>query len=297
MTVLLNLIVALGMLVVVPLGLRLVDGLPAGLVRVWMLGAVAGGTSLWLPRGWPAAGLASAYALVTGLLAVAGLRRWAARPSAAPAEIALLTALVAPSVAGVSLVAERSGVELFGFPLPVLSLTVAHFHYAGFAAALTAALSASVSASYRASGDRRGVAPSLAAVCVPAGILVVFVGFFAGRVVELAGTVLLTAGLWLVAWLIWRERRTTSGRARTLFGIAAVVPFATMALAVHWALGRAVGLPHLPVNWMIATHGLANAVGFALCSILAWQRRTAAPVAPRRPPALPPWRRQAVRSG
>jgi hypothetical protein len=262
MTVLLNLIVAAGMLVVVPLGLRLIDGLPARTTPAWSVGAVAGATSLWLPRGWPAGSLAIGYAVATGLLAVAGLRRWAARRSAAPREIALLAAVLAPSVAGVSLVAERGGVELFGFGLPVLALTVAHFHFAGFAAALTAAL--------LASGDRGGAVPSLAAVCVPAGVLAVLGGFFVGPAVELAGTVLLTAGMWLVAWLTWRERRAAGGVARILFGVAAVVPLATMALALQWALGRAVGLPHLPVDWMIATHGLANAVGFAVCSVLAW---------------------------
>ncbi|OSC61194.1 hypothetical protein B5180_36300, partial [Streptomyces sp. BF-3] len=55
-----------------------------------------------------------------------------------PAGIALLTALVTPSVAATALVAERSGHELFGFDLGILALTVPHFHFAGFAAALIA---------------------------------------------------------------------------------------------------------------------------------------------------------------
>jgi hypothetical protein len=42
-----------------------------------------------------------------------------------------------------------------------------------------------------------------------------------------------------VAGLTWRERRSTRGAPRVLFGVA--------------------------------THGLANAVGFALCSVLAWR--------------------------
>jgi hypothetical protein len=266
MTAVVNLVVMLGMFVVVPVGLRLVDDLPAWWPRLWRVGALPGAASLWLPRGWAAAILAGAYAVMTVALAVAGLLRWTRRPSAAPRDLALLTALVAPSVAGVSLVAERYGVELFGFRLPTLTLTVAHFHFAGFAAALIAALLCS---------SRRGAAAaSVAALCVPAGLATVLAGFFVGPAVELAGTVVLTVGLWLMAWLIWRERGAGEGRARTLFAVAAVVPVGTMALAVAWALGRAVGLPHPSIDWMVATHGVANAVGFALCAVLAWRRVT-----------------------
>ena len=38
-----------------------------------------------------------------------------------------------------------------------------------------------------------------------------------------------------------------------------------MLLALSWALGHVVNTPYLPLEWMVATHGLANAVGFALC--------------------------------
>jgi len=91
--------------------------------------------------------------------------------------------------------------------------------------------------------------------------------------VELAGTVVLTAGLWLVAWLTWRERRGADPVTRVLFLVAAVVPVATMALALSWALGRVSDLPHLSIDAMVASHGVANAVGFALCSVLAWRRK------------------------
>ena len=45
-----------------------------------------------------------------------------------------------------------------------------------------------------------------------------------------------------------------------------------MLLALSWALGEATGLPHPTLTWMAATHGLGNALGFALCSVLAWRR-------------------------
>jgi hypothetical protein len=46
----------------------------------------------------------------------------------------------------------------------------------------------------------------------------------------------------------------------------------TMLLALSWALGHVVDTPYLPLEWMVATHGLANATGFALCGLLAWRR-------------------------
>ncbi|MFV2120579.1 YndJ family transporter, partial [Streptomyces sp. Act-28] len=46
--------------------------------------------------------------------------------------------------------------------------------------------------------------------------------------------------------------------------------------ALSWAVGEATGLPHPSLAWMAATHGLANALGFGLCSLLAWRRLSAA---------------------
>ena len=38
------------------------------------------------------------------------------------------------------------------------------------------------------------------------------------------------------------------------------------------APGEAVGLPHPTLTWMAATHGFGNALGFALCALLARRR-------------------------
>lgn len=59
---------------------------------------------------------------------------------------------------------------------------------------------------------------------------------------------------------------------RPLLTVSAVVLVGTMALAVEWSLGQATGLPHLSLTWMAATHGVCNAYGFALCSLIAWYR-------------------------
>ncbi|MFE5534648.1 YndJ family protein [Streptomyces sp. NPDC056492] len=281
MTVLVHLIVTLGMLYVIPAGLRLID--PAGLrgtARVWPLFAVPGALCLWLPRGPVAAALAALYAAATLALAArapARLLRTPRSPAAgggplAPAEIAVLTALLSPAVAGTALVAERAGYRLFGFDLDVLALTVPHFHFAGFTAALVAGLVC------RATAKTPGSTAlgRWAAYSVPAGTLLVLLGYFVDDWAELVGAVVLTGGMWAVALLTWREIRP-GARGRTtgaLLATSSAVLVATMLLALWWALGEATGLVHPTVTWMAATHGLGNALGFALCSLLAWRRLT-----------------------
>ncbi|MGW1656470.1 YndJ family protein [Streptomyces atratus] len=272
MSVLVGLIVMLGMLVVVPMGLRL-TGAPEldRMRRLWPLFAVPGAVALWLPRGGPAAVLAACYALGAVLLALHApprlLRNLAAsRASAvAPAEIALLTALVTPAIAAVALVAERSGHTLFGFGLGILALTVPHFHFAGFAAALVSGLVCRIAGS---------AAGRFAALSVPLGTLLVLIGYFIGDRAELAGAVVLTAGMWTVALLTWRSIRggQRDRITRLLLATSSAVLVVTMVLALSWALGEATGLPHPTLTWMAATHGLGNALGFALCSVLAWRR-------------------------
>jgi predicted permease len=104
----------------------------------------------------------------------------------------------------------------------------------------------------------------------------VLLGFFLGDAVELAGAAVLTAGMWLVGWNLWRRSRETDRTTATLLVVSASVLVVTMLLALSWALGHVVATPYLPLEWMVATHGLANAVGFGLCGLLAWRRLQAA---------------------
>ncbi|WP_299531924.1 YndJ family protein [uncultured Streptomyces sp.] len=276
MTALVNLVVMLGMFVIVPTGLRLTGSREFDRVRrAWPLFAAAGALSLWLPRGAPATVLAAWYAAGTLLLALHAPRRLARTRDVRPAELAVLTALVSPAVAGTALVAERADRSLFSFDPGLLALTVPHFHFAGFAAALVAGLLCADT------GD--GPAARFAALSVPAGTLLVLVGYFLGDTAELAGAVVLTAGMWTVAALSLRlaRARGTDRTARTLLGVAAGTLAASMVLALSWALGEATGLPHPSLTWMAATHGAGNALGFALCALLALRRvRRPAPTDP-----------------
>jgi hypothetical protein len=107
---------------------------------------------------------------------------------------------------------------------------------------------------------------------VPGGTLVVLIGYFTSDTVELAGAALLTLGMWLTAGVTWLSSRQADRAAKALLGLGAAAAAGAMLLALDWALGRVTGLPHLTISWMVATHGAANALGFALCSLLAWRR-------------------------
>ncbi|AKL68865.1 MULTISPECIES: YndJ family protein [Streptomyces] len=294
MTVLVDLIVTLGMLYVVPAGLRLID--PAGLrtaARLWPVPAALGALCLWLPRGIPATVLAALYAAAALALATrapARLREARRRSRAGgsaggvpprttvsgPAEVAVCTALVSPSIAATALVAERAGYRLFGFDLDILALTVPHFHFAGFTAALVAGLVCRAGATAPTTARGAATLSRWAAYSVPGGTLLVLLGYFVDDWAELAGAVVLTTGMWAVALLTWRDIRP-GVRDRTtgaLLGTSAAVLVATMLLALWWAAGEATGITHPTLTWMAATHGLGNALGFALCSVLAWRRLT-----------------------
>ncbi|MCD0453593.1 YndJ family protein [Actinocorallia sp. API 0066] len=243
------------MLAIVPLGLSLLDA--ARLRPVWLAGAVPGAVSLWLPRGALAAALAALYAAAAAVLLVEALRRLP-RALRDPRELAFATALGSPAVAAVALVPERAGHTLLGYPPVMLELTVAHFHFAGFAAALVAGL---------VRRPETGAAGRWAALTVPAGTLAVLGGYFVGQWAEFAGAVVLTGGMWLTALLCWR-----TGRAALRVAGAVLVP--TMLLALWYALGEAAGIPHPGLAWMTATHGVANALGFGLCGVLGWRLLT-----------------------
>ncbi len=270
------LVVGLGAVVLLPLGLRLVDAPGLGpLARVWPVLGLACAVPLWLPRGPFAGGLAAVYLVATAALvgcAVARVVRVVREVRAGAAwgagrlagEVAVAAALCSPVVAAVALVAERAGVELFGFGLGILALTSPHLHYAGFVAALVAAL---VHRHVTGSAGAR-----LGAWCVPAGTALVAVGHFVGSWVELLGTVVLTTGMWAVGVLVLtrvRSQVTRTWPRRGLVASVALLPV-TMLLALSWAVGRATGLPHLSIDWMVLTHGVGNAVGFGVCGVLAW---------------------------
>lgn len=259
---LVGVLTVVGMVVVTPSGLRLL-GTPGlrGLARPWPLLGLVAGLGLLLDRGAVAVALVTPYALacaaVAALAALRGLRRLRAGGWDVTREMVAAFAGVSLAVAGSSLVAERAGVELLGFPLAIHGLTVAHFHYAAFAAVLVAGLA------WQAAP---GPFTAAGAWAVPAGTAVTFAGFFTGNAVELAGATVLTAGLLLTSYVLLRAR------PHPLLVVAAVALPLTMALAMWWAAGEAFGFAHPTLRQMAATHGIGNALGVGVCGVVGWTR-------------------------
>lgn len=95
------------------------------------------------------------------------------------------------------------------------------------------------------------------------------VGHFTGRRTELAGALVLTVALLCTSWAAARHVVLPD---RLLLLVACWATPVTMLLALHFALGRATGLPHLGIPETAATHGVLNALGVGLCGLLAWRR-------------------------
>lgn len=271
---LVGLLVAVGAVVVLPLGLRLLGArvVPAPRSAAWPLAGACAVVSLLLPRGALAAALAVPFALASAVLLAAGARlaaralggrRGGASPAGPPSTAATVTALVLPAVGAGALVAERAGWGLLGFSGTYLALTVPHMLYAGFGAALVAGAVARLAAA-----DRLAVAGAWG---VPAGTALVLLGYFVGDAAELVGAVVLTLALWATAAAVVRSAVRPGGHpaaARALLVTSAVVVSLAMVLALWWAAGEALGFAHPGLDLMAATHGVANALGFVLCALL-----------------------------
>ncbi|WP_206074421.1 YndJ family transporter [Antribacter gilvus] len=280
---LLALLTALGWVVVLPLGLRTLGPavVPSPRSLAWPVAGAFGALSVLAPTGWAAVALALPAAAGTAVLAVVGARHGVRAVAGAGGtgvvrtsgpDLAIAVGLVFPAVGATALVAERGGWSLLGFSAGYLALTVPHMLFAGFGACLVAGLLAREAARSRLA--------AVGAWGVPAGVALVLVGYFVSDAAELAGAVVLTAALWLALWCGAgaagpAAARGGARRVRTLRLTAALAGTAGMLLALWWAVGEAFDVPHPGIGWMLATHGVANALGVVLCSLLAL--RPAAP--------------------
>lgn len=232
--------------------------------RLQPAGAALAAAGVLTPRGTVAGLLAGGWLAVTLVALAPAAAAWLRAPTLRPVPLARTGALAFLVVGAAWLVVDRLGWQPLGLDRALVTLTAVHFHIAGFATSTIAARTAAVSVD---------PAPRLTALAV-AGVVVgpatVAVGFAAYRPLQLAGAVVLTAGIYVLAWLLVRHVRVEPPAARGLLVGAAVVVVLPMALAVQWAAGAVLGTPALGVPAMARTHGLANAFGFALPALVAW---------------------------
>ncbi len=238
-------VVGLGAVVVLPLGIRLLGSRLVPQSPLWSVAGLFAAVAVWLPVGRPAAVVSLPFVVACVLLA--------ARASRVP-SFSLGVALLTPAIGAAALLAERAGWGLLGFDGDYLALTVPHMLFAGFGACLITGL---------VTRAVPGTASRVASTAVPLGVLLVLVGYFVSDVAELAGATVLTVGLWAGAAATLQVRR-----ARLLLRVGVATIVVSMVLALWWALGEATDLVHPTLSWMVATHGVANAFGFVLCTVV-----------------------------
>lgn len=281
----------LGTTVVGPLALGALDVDRRAVKAAQVLGSLAA-VALVLPQGPLAASLAAPWALLAAGTAAAGIpstRRalrsaWVHRtpvhgtPAHAttghntgrvrPLEhvVRALAPLAARSfwvVGAAWLLLDRLDADPVGVGGDLVLLTAVHFHFAGLAA------TAIVGSSAR---TRLGVAALAGTLAAP---VLVAAGFVALPVLQVVGALVFT--LALMAWSLQAGRANATpapaapgaGAAGAAWMVARASVWVSMPLATWWATGYVVGFPVPSIPVMAATHGVANAVGFSLCGLLA----------------------------
>lgn len=255
--------VALALVVIVPLGLRLLSPNDDPRIAVF-IGAISA-SSFLLPAGWTAGALTLPWFLFCALQAAKALL-WAAAFGFQGASG--VSAAVAPSFLTFGagwLSLSRLGVAPMGFGEPIVLLTAMHFHYAGFAASTMAAL---VLGELSASRVHWG-GPTAAAII--AGPVLLAMGWASWPPLKLAGAVSLALGVVTLAWLMLGLDRV--GLGRWLLRVSAGSIPLGMTLALAYVFGEWTGQTWVDMPRMAAFHGTLNGVGFCLCGMLGLGRK------------------------
>ncbi len=267
-------------LVIIPLGLSLVapassQGRDAAFYRVALLaqpfGAALAVCSFLLPQGLRAALVASAWALVTALIALYGLMRFLFPEARRAEEISISAALIYLSVGGVWLVISRLGYQPLGFGETIVLLTAVHFHYTGFAAPLLAGLAGRALRRDSTAFKQRTFQAACCGIIMGTPLIAAGITLSA-PVLGLLGALVVSAGLWLLAALvIFRLVPALSSRpAQILLVTSSVSSVIAMMLACAYAYSIVTKQLIINIPHMAMSHGIMNAVGFSLCGLLGW---------------------------
>lgn len=271
-------ILLLGVLVIVPLGLALIDALGEQRSTLFKLaqashpfGALAVIVSGFLTPGFAAAGLAILWLVTTGLIGLDGLialARFRHSRGPAVANLSVLAAMMFLPVGSVWLLMSRLGIQAFGFGDTIVLLTAVHFHFAGFAAPLLTGLSG-----YRLQAKAKLKALYvLAVVCVIAGTPLVAAGITVSPVLALVGALVISLGLHSLALLnlVWIVPTISSPLPKILIIVSSLAVVPAMILAGVYAYSIVFQKLIVDIPQMAMTHGIINAFGFALCGLAAW---------------------------
>ncbi len=295
-----ELMVLMGVLFIIPLGLPLVP-MHIGWTLPVAAGAVA--VSFLLPVGWMAGAAAAAWPAFTLILAVrAAWAWWTRQTTRAKARrtlvrektgqnpvprrgaldggpvfdrslptrlnVAELARAVAPlylPIGAAWLAASRAGIAPMGFAEPIVLLTAAHFHFAGFAAVLFCG-SVGRWIEVRQSHPARRI-HAAATLAVMVGTPLLAAGFVSSVWLKFVAAILLTGGLAVVCGQVLRRMGDLQPPAAALLGIAATSAIVAAVLAMLYVAGETQNEAWISIPAMAASHGLLNGLGFATCGL------------------------------
>lgn len=219
----------------------------------------------------PVVGQANAiiWGLYTLVVSLIGLATLAEAPALSVRVLVQAAPFLFLPVGGLWFTSWSFGLQSFGFDLLIVLLTAIHFHFAGLVAPLL------VSMPYRwcrKEGMEIGAEESIAGFGVVAGVPCVAIGIAGYHPFELVGAVLLSIGLIVNAYFVVRNVLPNLNRrlAKLLIVAGSLVPVVTMPIAVAYAYGRVMGVELVTMPTMILYHGVPNAIGFSLCTLVGW---------------------------
>jgi hypothetical protein len=276
--VLMEYIFLLAPLLIVPLGLGLIDA-PAGVklqtYLYWLVktlqpvGAVSAvGSFLW-PRGLVAGTLAAIWLVITLLVALLGLARFLARRPFHLGETGLDAGLAYLGIGGGWFLLARLGLNPLGFDHTIVFLTAVHFHYAGFATPLLAWVAGRL-LDERFKAQQQWHKASV--VGIVAGTPLVAAGITFSPLLEVIGAILVASSLAVLAYLmkVVVLSLVSYRPAQLLLSISGLSVILGLGLIYLYATGEFMGYTFITIPQMVQLHGVANALGFALCGLLGW---------------------------
>lgn len=269
----------LGALVIVPLGLSLVaapdrENRHSVFYRLALIAQPFGAglviCSYFVEQGLWAALLACGWLSTTMLIALFGLVRFLPRGATRAEEVSIDAGLIYLLVGGLWFVFSRYGLQPRGFGDTIVLLTAIHFHYAGFAAPILVGLAGRT----LSEGDGRARRLlRIISVAVIAGTPLVAAGITFSPGLALGGAFVIAVGLWGLAALVFARvlpTLTAYGGARIMLAVSSASSSVAMLLACLYAYSIVAGRLILSIPQMAMFHGVANALGFSLCGLIAW---------------------------
>jgi hypothetical protein len=264
-------LLALATLAVVPLALSIVkpralrDPLRSLTAALQLPAALLVSLSLTQPAGTPAAALAVPWLLVTLCIALQGLLRLKRDPRNPVAAMGMIYL----AIGGVWTFCDRAAITPLGFDREIVLLTAIHFHYAGFALPILAN-AAAIAAPTRLS-RRAGLATVVAVPGLAIGITATHFG--APLIIELFAAWCMASAALAVAfvYLLLANRAESRFYPRLLWNIAAMLLAGAMFPAILYGIRGYLPIAGLDIPLMRVVHGTANALGFTLPAMIAWQ--------------------------